>query len=104
MDKIEPAAGLYGLIGQMKATPGKRDELIAYLLQGTGQMPGNLSYMINRDAADVDAIWIVEVWKDQAAHAASLKLPAVQAAITKARPIIAGFGTRAEVIPVRALA
>lgn len=93
----------YGLIGQMSAKPGKRDELIGYLLAGTDKMPGNLAYMINKDAADPDAIWIVEVWIDKAAHTASLQLPSVQAAIAKARPILAGFGTRAEVIPVTPL-
>lgn len=100
MEEIDPTAELYGLIGQMKAAPGKRDELVGYLLAGTGAMPGNLAYMISKDAADPDAIWVVEVWKDKAAHAASLTLPGVQEAIAKARPILAGFGTRAEVVPV----
>ena len=100
MENLDNAAALYGLIGQMSAAPGKRDELIGYLLAGTQEMPGNLSYMISKDGAVPDAIWIVEVWKDKAAHTASLALPQVQAAITKARPILAGFGTRAEVIPV----
>lgn len=100
MEDLTDTTDLFGLIGQMSAAPGKRDELIGYLLAGTGEMPGNLAYMINKDAADHDAIWIVEVWRDKASHAASLKLPQVQAAITKARPILAGFGTRAEVIPV----
>ncbi len=100
MDEVVANAELYGLIGQMMAAPGKRDELIRYLAEGTAEMPGNLAYMINKDAADPDALWIVEVWKDKAAHAASLSLPQVQAAIAKARPILAGFGTRAEVVPV----
>jgi len=100
MEEIEPSAELYGLIGQMSAAPGKRDELIGYLLAGTDAMPGNLAYMVSKDAAEPDAIWIVEVWKDKASHAASLALPQVQAAIAKARPILAGFGTRAEVVPV----
>ena len=100
MDEVVANAELYGLIGQMMAAPGKRDELIRYLAEGTAEMPGTLAYMINKDAADPDALWIVEVWKDKAAHAASLSLPQVQAAIAKARPILAGFGTRAEVVPV----
>ena len=66
---------MYGLIGSFNAQPGKRDELIGYLLAGTDKMPGNLAYMINKDAADPDAIWIVEVWIDKAAHTASLSLP-----------------------------
>lgn len=103
MEELETQPDLFGLIGQMKALPGKRDELIGYLREGTTSMPGNLVYMISKDSAEADAIWIVEVWKDKASHLASLKLASVQAAIGKARPILAGFGTRAEVVPVGAI-
>ncbi|WP_184719304.1 putative quinol monooxygenase [Caulobacter sp.] len=82
---------MYGLIGQMLAAPGKRDDLLAILGESTGDMPGCLSYVIAKDPANADALWITEVWTDKDAHAASLKLPAVQAAIAEARPIIAGF-------------
>lgn len=95
-DEIEK----YGLIGKMIATPGRRDALIGFLLDGTGAMPGCLSYIIARDPTNPDAIWITEVWIDRQHHADSLKLPAVQAAIAKARPIIAGFGERFETVPV----
>lgn len=91
---------MYGLIGQMKAAPGKRDALIAILAESTQGMPGCLSYILAQDATDPDALWITEVWTDKESHAASLKLPAVQAAIAKARPIIAGFGHRFETVPV----
>ena len=90
---------LYGLIGQMKCAPGKRGEMIAILSEGTTAMPGCRSYIVAEDAADADAIWITEVWESKDAHAASLKLSAVQAAIAKARPIIAGFGHRFETVP-----
>ncbi|HJV43513.1 putative quinol monooxygenase [Caulobacter sp.] len=91
---------MYGLIGQMLAAPGKRDELLAILGESTGGMPGCLSYVIAKDPANADALWITEVWTDKDAHAASLKLPAVQAAIAKARPIIAGFPQHFETEPV----
>ena len=91
---------MYGLIGQMKAAPGKRDELVAILSESTGGMPGCLSYIVAEDTADADALWITEVWTDKASHATSLQLPTVQAAIAKARPIIAGFGHRFETVPV----
>ena len=90
---------LYGVIGQMTSLPGKRDELIGYLLEGSKDMPGNLAYKVWKDRGDAQAIWIVEVWRDAASHQASLALPQVQGAIRKARPIIAGFGARAEVEP-----
>jgi quinol monooxygenase YgiN len=98
--QAKESKAMYGLIGQMKAAPGKRDELVAILSESTGGMPGCLSYIVAQDAADADSLWITEVWTDKDSHAASLKLPAVQAAIAKARPIIAGFGHRFETVPV----
>lgn len=92
--------GMYGLIGKMTAAPGQRDALAALLLAGTGAMPGCLSYIIATDASDPDALWITEVWESQATHQASLSLPAVQAAIAKGRPLIAGFSNRVETIPI----
>ncbi|MDI1366339.1 MAG: putative quinol monooxygenase, partial [bacterium] len=93
-------ATMYGLIGQMSAAAGRRDDLIAILNEGTRSMPGCLSYIVAKDAANADAIWITEVWETAGHHGASLKLPAVQAAIARARPIIAGFGQRFETVPV----
>jgi quinol monooxygenase YgiN len=83
---------MYGLIGKMVVTPGQRDALVALLLEGAGDMPGCRSYVVALDAADRDAIWVTEVWDDEASHRASLAIPAVQEAIAKARPLIAGFG------------
>jgi len=91
---------MYGLIGKMLAQPGKRDELIGYLLENDGGMPGCLSYVVAKDPQDANAIWITEVWTDSAAHQASLTLPGVQEAIRKARPLIAGFSDRHELEPV----
>ena len=98
--KLEDADPQYGLLGQMLAQPGQRAALVAILSEGTSTMPGNIAYLIGEDSANPDAIWIVELWDSKEAHAASLKLPAVQAAIAKGRPLIAGFGTRAEFKPV----
>ena len=91
---------MYGLIGRMKAVPGQRDALIAILVDGTGAMPGCYSYIIAKDPSDTDAIWITEVWDDQASHKASLSLPSVQQAIARGRPLIAGFAERFETEPV----
>jgi quinol monooxygenase YgiN len=91
---------MYGLIGKMNAVPGQRDALAAILLDGTQAMPGCLSYVIARDPADDNALWITEVWDSQASHKASLSLPSVQAAIAKGRPLIAGFSNRVETVPI----
>ena len=97
---VEEEEPQYGLIGQMIAKPGQRAALAAILIEDVGAMPGNFTYVVGEDAANPDALWIVELWADRAAHAASLDLPSVRAAIAKGRPLIAGFGTRAEFVPV----
>jgi quinol monooxygenase YgiN len=91
---------MYGLIGKMNAVPGQRDALAAILLDGTHAMPGCLNYVIARDPADDNGLWITEVWDSQASHKASLSLPSVQAAIAKGRPLIAGFSNRVETVPI----
>ena len=85
---------MYGLIARIKAVAGKRAELAAILVPGEGGMPGCLSYIVAEDPADADALWVTEVWVDEAAHKASLGFPPVQAAIAKGRPLIAGFDNR----------
>ena len=91
---------MFGLIGKMRAISGKRDELLAILLESTGSMPGCLSYIVASDPADADGIWITEVWTDEASHKASLSLPQVQAAIARARPIIASFDSQTHTTPL----
>ncbi len=91
---------MYGLIGKALVAPGKREEFIAILLEGTDAMPGCLSYIVAKDTADPNAVWITEVWDSEASHKASLELPAVQAAIARGRPLIAGFGERFTTEPV----
>jgi quinol monooxygenase YgiN len=91
---------MFGLIGRMKTVAGQRDALVSILLDGTTAMPGCRSYVIANDPGDLDAIWITEVWDSRESHVASLKLPAVQQAIAKGRPLIAGFAERFETEPV----
>ena len=91
---------MYGMIARIKAQPGKRAELAAILLEGTGGMPGCLSYIVAEDVADADALIVTEVWDSKQSHEDSLKLPVVQAAIAKGRPLIAGFDKIAEMVPL----
>jgi quinol monooxygenase YgiN len=97
---------MYGLHGKMKAQPGQRDALLQLMLDGTDTekpMPGCYLYVISRADDDADGLWITEVWRDKAAHDASLSLDSVQALIAKARPLIAGFSDRSEFTPLGGL-
>lgn len=91
---------MYGLIGKMTAKPGQREALVALLLEDVGAMLGCLSYVVARDPKDDEAIWITEVWSSRDSHRASLELPAVKQAIARAMPLIAGFDSHQETLPV----
>jgi quinol monooxygenase YgiN len=94
------SSSMYGLIGKIRCVAGRRDALAAILLDGTRAMPGCLSYVVARDPQDADALWVPEVWDSPESHRASLQLPAVQQAIAKGKPLIAGFGERFETAPM----
>ena len=96
---------MFGLISQMMTKPEHRDELVRILAAATDGMPGCLSpgclsYVVALDATRDDAVWITEVWTDSDTHAASLKLPEVQAAMAQGRPLITGMGPRTTTRPV----
>jgi len=93
---------MYGLQGKLIAKPGKRDALIALLLEGSreGTLPGCRLYVVNEIADEPDAIAVFEVWDDKAAHDASLQLESVRAVITKARPLLVGMGGSTALRPI----
>lgn len=91
---------MHGLIGSFRAHPGKRDELIALMTAGVGNMPGCKSYIVARDAGDADTVWVTEVWDTAESHKASLAVPVVAATIKAAMPLIAAFGQHTVTEPV----
>jgi quinol monooxygenase YgiN len=100
MPDAERSGIMYGLIGKMTAQPGQRDALVAAILEGSAGLPGCRSYVVALDAADANAVWITEVWDDEAAHKASLAIPEVRAVIARAMPLIADFGPSFVTTPV----
>ncbi len=84
----------------MTAIAGQRAALTQILLEGLGQRPGCLSYIVSHDPADANAIWVTEVWTDEAAHRASLQVPEVKAAIQQGLPLIETFSDAQVTTPV----
>lgn len=95
----QPGPAMYGLIGKITARPGQREALSA-ILAGSAEMPGCIHYLVAHDATLADVIWVTEVWSSKAAHAASLGLRSVKAAIARGRPLIAGMELVAELAPL----
>jgi quinol monooxygenase YgiN len=91
---------MYGLIVKLKVVPGKREEMIGILKESTANMPGCFSYVVAKDSADENAIWVTEVWDSIASHDASLSLPSVKNAIPRAKAIVSSFEKVAVTSPV----
>jgi len=89
---------MYGYIGSMMAKPGKRDEVIAIMLEGVDGLRsvGCLQYTVGASSADEVTIWTCEVWGTKEQHDASLQLAETKEAISRAMPLIAGDFTRFE--------
>jgi quinol monooxygenase YgiN len=91
---------MYGLIAKLTAVSGRRDKLIKILEEGTRNMPGCRSYIVAKDAAEENVIWVTEIWDSESSHQASLSLPAVKDTVAQAKPLVAGFEKVAVTNPV----
>jgi quinol monooxygenase YgiN len=91
---------MYGLIAKLTAVPNKREELIKVLEEGTKNMPGCRSYILAKDAADENVVWVTEIWDRAESHDASLSLATVKDSVARAKPLIAGFEKVAVTNPV----
>ena len=92
--------GKWGLLGRMRAHPGKRDELIAALQESSRDVPGKLLYLIQLEIDDPDAFWINEIWETKAAYDACLAMPQTGDWGAKLAPFLAGIEHRTETVPL----
>ncbi|MBG9987743.1 antibiotic biosynthesis monooxygenase [Aerococcaceae bacterium DSM 111176] len=84
----------FSVNGSLTAAPGKRDELLQYLLEAAQEMEqveNCYIYSVGIDPEDDAKVYVYEVWEDQDAHQASLTLDVFRNLIEKAKPIIAGM-------------
>jgi len=91
---------MYGLIAKLTAVPGKRAELIRILRESASDMPGCLSYVVAKDSAEENTLWVTEVWDSVTSHDASLSLPSVRNAVPQAKAIVSSFDKIAVTSPV----
>jgi len=91
---------MWGLIVKITLLPGRRDEMIEVLKESATDMPGCLSYVVAKDTADENTLWVTEVWDSMASHDASLSLPAVKNAIPRGKAIVSKFEKIAVTSPV----
>jgi quinol monooxygenase YgiN len=79
-------------VGKLVAQPGQGQELLKLLIAATRELQGADGcelYVVSQDRDDLDTIWVFEAWRDEAAHRASLDMPAVRGVIERGLPLIA---------------
>lgn len=92
---------MYGRFGKMRAHEGQREALIGHLLHAAALLrsaDGCLLYVVGSANDDPQGVWVMEVWRHQDDHRASLELDAVKELIAVARPLIAGIEPAVEFV------
>ncbi|WP_110587953.1 putative quinol monooxygenase [Microbacterium suaedae] len=81
-------------VGTLGVLPGHRDDVVRILTRRSADLAdaGCLLYEVgvNDEHADPETVFVAELWTSAEAHAASLDLPSVRAAIAEAAPLLSG--------------
>ncbi len=92
----------FATTGTLGVSPGRRDELVAILTRRSPELAeaGCLLYEVGINDDAPDTVFVTELWESAEAHAASLQLESVKAAIAEAMPLLSGEmdGTRFTVV------
>lgn len=91
---------MYGLIVKLTVLPGRQEEMIGILKESAANLPGCFSYVVAKDAADENTVWVTEVWDSMESHDRSLSLPSVQSAVPRAKAIVSSSNKIAVTSPV----
>lgn len=86
--------GKFGLYGKFLVDKNDRDDLSSILLEAAeamGHVDGCEIYQVSVSHEEPQAVYVYEVWKNEAAHQASLTLDATQTLIRRAKPLITGM-------------
>lgn len=83
----------YSLFGNLKAKPGKADELQNILLKAADLIStakGCHLYIISRNSNEENTVWVNEIWDSKEDHDNSLNIPGCKELIGQAIPLLDG--------------
>lgn len=86
--------GKFSLFGKFTVEASNQEKLATILLEASESMKaveGCTIYIVSVSPEESDAVYVYEVWDDEAAHHNSLTLEVTQTLISKARPLITGM-------------
>jgi quinol monooxygenase YgiN len=93
----------FGLFGKFTAVPGRRDALVERLLAAAGVIadaPGCELYLVHTSPDEEDAVWVSEIWRSEADHEASLRMPGAREFIQATMPLIARISQQTRTVPI----
>ncbi|WP_439559390.1 putative quinol monooxygenase [Dyadobacter sp.] len=94
---------MYLLHGKLTAKPGHADELAGILLEASelvSDAKGCKLYVIGKDAAELNAVYVTEIWDSKEDHDNSLKHDQVRALISRAMPILDGAPSKGQELEI----
>ena len=94
---------MYLLHGKLAAKPGHADELTGILLEASelvSDAKGCKLYVIGKDAAERNAVYVTEIWDSKEDHDNSLKHDHVRALISRAMPILDGAPSKGQELEI----
>ena len=83
----------YLLHGKLTAQDGYGEKLTSILLNASklvSTAKGCILYIVSKDTADINSVWITEIWDSKEDHDNSLKVEGVNELISMAIPILNG--------------
>lgn len=81
----------FATVGTLGVKRGERDRVVAILTRPNLEAStGCLLYEVGISDDEPDTVYVMELWDSPDAHAASLRLESVRAAIAEAMPLLSG--------------
>jgi quinol monooxygenase YgiN len=83
----------YFLLGKLTAKAGHREDLVQILIEASqlvSTAQGCKLYVVGKESADPDSVYITEIWNSKEDHDNSLKVEGVRELIMKAMPLLEG--------------
>jgi quinol monooxygenase YgiN len=94
---------MYLLHGKLNAKSGHTDELANILLEASkliSTAKGCKIYAIGKDANDLNAVYVTEIWDSKEDHDNSLNVDGVKELISKAMPILDGQPSKGQELEI----
>jgi quinol monooxygenase YgiN len=91
----------HGFQAIMTALPGRREEVLALLLEAPSlPHPDCVVFLVGRGAEDEDTVYVTEGWTGREQHGRFFESPEAQEFVAKLQPLLTGDSRYLDQLPV----